>query len=62
MRIAITVIAALASAPPGAHAEVLAVAHHVTQRLPGAGAVRELCDLLLVASGAYARELEAASQ
>ncbi|MDP3833292.1 MAG: HAD hydrolase family protein [Hydrogenophaga sp.] len=54
--------AALASAPPGAHAEVLAVAHHVTQRLPGAGAVRELCDLLLVASGAYARELEAASR
>jgi 3-deoxy-D-manno-octulosonate 8-phosphate phosphatase (KDO 8-P phosphatase) len=54
--------AALASAPPGAHAEVLAVAHHVTQRLPGAGAVRELCDLLLVASGAYARELEVASR
>lgn len=54
--------AALASAPPSAHAEVLAVAHHVTQRLPGAGAVRELCDLLLVASGAYARELEAASR
>ena len=54
--------AALACAPATAHAEVLAVAHHVTQRLPGAGAVRELCDLLLVASGAYARELEAASR
>jgi 3-deoxy-D-manno-octulosonate 8-phosphate phosphatase (KDO 8-P phosphatase) len=30
--------------------------------VPGAGAVRELCDLLLVASGAYARELEVASR
>ena len=40
--------AALACAPATAHAEVLAVAHHVTQRLPGAGAVRELCDLLLI--------------
>lgn len=54
--------AALAVAPPTAHAEVLAVAHHVTDRQPGAGAVRDLCDLLLVASGAYARELEAAAR
>ncbi|XHM79176.1 HAD hydrolase family protein [Hydrogenophaga sp. ANAO-22] len=54
--------AALAAAPPTAHAEVLAVAHHVTERQPGAGAVRELCDLLLVAQGAYARELEAAAR
>lgn len=54
--------AALAVAPPTAHAEVLAVAHHVTERQPGAGAVRELCDLLLVAQGAYARELEAAAR
>lgn len=54
--------AALACAPPTAHAEVLAQAHVVTQRLPGAGAVRELCDLLLVASGAYAGELEAAAR
>ena len=54
--------AALAVAPPTAHAEVLAVAHHVTERLPGAGAVRELCDVLLVACGAYARELEAAAR
>jgi lipopolysaccharide export system protein LptC len=29
-------------------------AHYVTQRTGGAGAVRELCDLLLVASGRYA--------
>jgi len=54
--------AALACAPSTAHAEVLAIAHFVAQRLPGAGAVRDVCDLLLVASGAYARELEAASR
>lgn len=54
--------AAFACAPPTAHPEVLALAHHVTRALPGAGAVRELCDLLLVASGAYARELEAAAR
>ena len=54
--------ATLAAAPPTAHAEVLAIAHHVTERQPGAGAVREFCDLLLVASGAYASELEAASR
>lgn len=54
--------AALACAPATAHAEVLAVAHHVTQRAPGAGAVREVCDLLLVACGAYAVELEAAAR
>jgi 3-deoxy-D-manno-octulosonate 8-phosphate phosphatase (KDO 8-P phosphatase) len=46
--------AALACVPPSAHPEALALAHHVTSALPGAGAVRELCDLLLVASGAYA--------
>ncbi|WP_439590134.1 KdsC family phosphatase [Hydrogenophaga sp.] len=54
--------AALACAPSTAHAEVLAIAHFIPQRTPGAGAVRDVCDLLLVASGAYARELEAASR
>jgi len=54
--------AAFACAPSGAHAEVLALAHHVTTRAPGAGAVRELCDLLLAASGRYAAELEAAAR
>ncbi len=54
--------AALACAPATAHAEVLAIAHFVPQRAPGAGAVRDVCDLLLVASGAYASELEAASR
>lgn len=51
---------AFACCPPGAHAEVRALAHHVTQAAAGAGAARELCDLLLVAQGVYARELEAA--
>jgi 3-deoxy-D-manno-octulosonate 8-phosphate phosphatase (KDO 8-P phosphatase) len=45
--------AAFACAPVNAHVEVLAAAHHVTRAQGGAGAVRELCDLLLVASGRY---------
>ena len=54
--------AALACAPATAHAEVLAVVHHIAQRAAGAGAVRELCDLLLIAHGAYGGELEAAAR
>jgi len=54
--------AALACAPASAHAEVLAVVHHIAQRAAGAGAVRELCDLLLIAHGAYGGELEAAAR
>ena len=46
--------AALACAPANAHAEALASAHFVTTRTGGYGAVRELCDLLLTASGHYA--------
>ncbi len=45
--------AAFACAPANAHVEVRAAAHHVTQVSGGHGAVRELCDLLLVASGRY---------
>lgn len=45
--------AALACAPCGAHAELLAVAHHVTRATAGHGAVRECCDLLLAATGRY---------
>jgi len=40
-------------APPNAQAEVLAMADFVCARAGGAGAVRELCDLLLMASGQY---------
>lgn len=46
--------AALACAPVNAQVEVRARAHVVTQAPGGHGAVRELCDLLLVASGRYA--------
>ncbi len=49
--------AGLACAPPNAHVEVRAVAHHVTSAAGGHGAAREFCDLLLVASGRYARLL-----
>jgi 3-deoxy-D-manno-octulosonate 8-phosphate phosphatase (KDO 8-P phosphatase) len=47
--------AALACAPPHAHAEARAVAHHITQAAGGHGAAREFCDVLLVAGGHYAR-------
>ncbi len=46
-------------APANAHIEVRAVARHVTSAPGGQGAVREFCDLLLVASGRYAQLLEA---
>jgi len=45
-------------APPDAHIEVRARAHHVTKAGGGAGAAREFCDLLLIASGKYAAMLE----
>lgn len=48
---------AFACAPVNAHIEVKAAAHHVTRARGGEGAARELCDLLLVASGQYARLL-----
>ena len=50
--------AAFACAPAQAHAEVRAVAHHVTRAEGGSGAARECCDLLLAACGAYARLLQ----
>lgn len=49
---------AFACAPANAHAEVKAVAHHVTALAGGCGAAREFCDVLLVASGHYARLLK----
>ncbi len=49
---------AFACAPANAHAEVLACAHHVTERAGGAGAARAFCDLLLMASGRYAELLQ----
>ena len=49
--------AAFACAPANAHVEAKAVAHHVTSAAGGHGAARELCDLLLTASGRYAELL-----
>jgi len=46
--------AGFACAPPNAHAEVLALADHVTTARGGHGAARECCDLLLMAAGRYA--------
>lgn len=50
--------AVLSCAPANAHMEVRALADHVTQARGGQGAARELCDLLLVASGRYASLLQ----
>jgi 3-deoxy-D-manno-octulosonate 8-phosphate phosphatase (KDO 8-P phosphatase) len=50
--------AALAVAPPNAHVEVRRRAHWLTPSPGGHGAVRELCDLLLAAHGAYAQALQ----
>jgi 3-deoxy-D-manno-octulosonate 8-phosphate phosphatase (KDO 8-P phosphatase) len=47
-----------ACAPLHAHAEVKAIAHYITVAPAGAGAVREFCDLLITASGHYARLLQ----
>lgn len=49
---------ALACAPVNAHGEVLAAAQYVTRLRGGEGAVREFCDLLMVASGRYVQLLE----
>lgn len=54
--------AGFACSPANGHAEVRAVAHHVTQARGGDGAAREFCDLLLVAAGHYARLLREQSR
>ena len=45
--------AALSCAPANAHAEIRSRAHWLSQVQGGHGAVREVCDLLLVANGHY---------
>lgn len=50
--------AAVSCAPANAHLEVRARASHVTQAPGGQGAVREFCDVLLLASGRYAALLD----
>jgi 3-deoxy-D-manno-octulosonate 8-phosphate phosphatase (KDO 8-P phosphatase) len=49
--------AALACAPANGHAQAKAIAHHITTERGGEGAARAFCDLLLVASGHYAKLL-----
>ena len=44
----------LAGAPVNAHEEVLHAADWVSAKCGGEGAVRQFCDLLLAANGAYA--------
>jgi 3-deoxy-D-manno-octulosonate 8-phosphate phosphatase (KDO 8-P phosphatase) len=48
---------AFACAPANRHAQAKALAHHITAERGGEGAARALCDLLLVASGHYAKLL-----
>jgi 3-deoxy-D-manno-octulosonate 8-phosphate phosphatase (KDO 8-P phosphatase) len=48
---------AFACAPSHAHFDVKAIADYITEAPAGSGAVRELCDLLLTASGKYAQFL-----
>jgi 3-deoxy-D-manno-octulosonate 8-phosphate phosphatase (KDO 8-P phosphatase) len=50
--------AGFACAPANAHAEVRALADHVTAGTGGHGAAREFCDLLLIAAGRYAALLQ----
>ncbi|MEJ7137292.1 KdsC family phosphatase [Amphibiibacter pelophylacis] len=45
--------AAIACAPANAHEDILGAVHWVTRRAGGEGGVRELCDALLWARGAY---------
>ena len=52
---------AFSAAPPAAQTDVRAHVHFVTQARGGEGAAREFCDLLLVASGHYARLLDEAA-
>jgi 3-deoxy-D-manno-octulosonate 8-phosphate phosphatase (KDO 8-P phosphatase) len=52
--------ARLACTPANAHVENKHCAHWVTQKSGGQGAARELCDLILIAQGHYAKMLKAA--
>ena len=54
--------AAFSCAPANAHAEVKAIASDTTRELGGHGAARTFCDVLLVASGHYARLLQPYSE
>ncbi len=49
---------AFSCAPDSAHVEIKTRVHYLTQAAAGYGAVREFCDLLLIANGQYARMLD----
>ncbi len=51
---------AFAATVPNAHDEVIAIADFVSRKRGGEGGVREFCDLMLLANGKYARQLEGA--
>lgn len=53
---------ALSCAPANAHLEVKKGANYVTQSAGGFGAVREVCDLLLMATGSYLSFLRESNQ
>ena len=53
---------ALAITTPQAHGEVSHISHYITQKPGGHGAVRECCDLILVATGHYNGMLQQAAQ
>ena len=53
---------AFCAAPINAHVEVRMSAHYVTAKRGGDGALREVTDILLAASGRYAAVLDAESQ
>lgn len=53
---------ALSCAPPAAHPEIQALVHYCTNREGGAGCVREVCDVLLIARGVYVDLWQAAQQ
>lgn len=54
--------AGFSAAPPDAHAEIVSRVDWVSRRAAGHGAVRDLCDLLLRASGVYESALQKALQ
>ena len=58
--LAILLPAGLSAAPPQAHAEILSRVDWVARRAGGHGAVRDVCDLLLHACGAYESALQEA--
>lgn len=50
--------AGFAAAPANAHVEVQAVVRYVTPQSGGHGAARQFCDLLMIAAGRYAQQLD----